>query len=114
MSRVLSPTEALILKLLAQTAQIDLGGFGDIAVNVVDEEYGSLRSAHLGEGERVKSRAECQFEDEDGVTVCVILLLDNSNRFGELVFWKGDGSPLEAVPKNSEAYHSFRKILPPA
>lgn len=113
MSRSPTPTETLIITLLAKNAGLDLGALEDVRVFVVDQEYGSLRSSNLKESDRVKSRAECQFDDEDGIPVCIILLLDSENNFGELVFWRGDGSPILSVPSDQASFHSFRKILPP-
>ena len=110
--RHFTQNEAMFVGYLSNKAGIHLGDLSKISIFVVDEEYGSLRSSNLTKGDRVKSKAECQFDDEDGVPVCVILLLTAAEKFGELVFWKGDGTPILKLPDDECSLHSFRKISP--
>ena len=108
MIRPLSKTEEIYIRFLSEHSYQKMGNLEMLSVYVVDEEYGSIRSSDLKKGDKVFSVAECQFTDTDGVPVVIILLLDDLDQFGELVFWKGDGSEIIKTPKNEAQLHSFK------
>ena len=107
MNRSLNSLEKMILAYLSREAKLDIGPLNRISVFVVDEEYRSIRSAKLKHHESLRSVAECQFTDDDGVPVAVIMLLDKDDNFGELVFWKGDGTLIKSMPESDSSLHSF-------
>lgn len=71
-----------------------------------DGGMGSHRFTGVGEEGRVgRTVAECEFTDEDGVTVSAALNVDQRGRLLELDIWKTDFSPLMRWPLEDGIRH---------
>lgn len=73
-------------------------------VEMSDGEMGSLKFARTdGEEHRLgKTISRAEFMDEDGVTVSVVVNLDEDGHLYELDVWKVDFSPLKRWPKTKD------------
>ena len=108
MSRGLTEPEQRLI-----TTMLSVTGSGQAVLNQLDSarvvemsdgEMGSLKFVRENSNERRLGQAisEAEFIDEDGVTVSVVINLDEDGYLYELDVWKVDFSPLKRWPNTED------------
>ena len=108
--RQLFDNERTIISQLLQVAECEPIDFDSLFVEVINADTGTLRSTHLMEKQSIKAVADTSFSDTDGVHVEVILFVDDSKHFAELMIWKVDDTPLTSLPNSLTELTTSKKI----
>ena len=108
--RLLHANEKTIITELLRIAQCETDELDNVAVVVIDDDTGTLRSSHLEEKQRIKAVSDTHFSDTDGGYVEAILFVDSDRKFGELAIWKADGSKQLKLPDCLSKFDEIKVI----
>ena len=82
--RHINENEKAIIDELLHVAACQCFESGDVLVEVIDSDTGTLRSSHLREKQRPKAVSDTYFTDIDGGYVGVNLFVNAAAKFGKL------------------------------